>query len=216
MLVRPASLRHKCRPEVATDTAQATARQASACLASRAKGRDSYTSSIVQAAWKVRRWQRPSSSSFKALKPLTSVHQFHIIFFNQQMRHFDLSGGGRRVAFATDRNKNLAARFVGGITADGGTDRLPALRAAVQMNPDVIFFLTDADDPMPRSELAEIAELNGTRWRRDLDDRIRSRAGDSVEKLPHRTRTDHWWTVRLRRYDEAGAAKRVARPRWPG
>jgi hypothetical protein len=96
----------------------------------------------------------------QSLESLTSVHQFHIIFFNQQMRHFDLSGGGRRVAFATDRNKNLAARFVGGITADGGTDRLPALRAAVQMNPDVIFFLTDADDPMPRAELAEIAELN--------------------------------------------------------
>ena len=28
------------------------------------------------------------------------------------------------------------------------------------MQPDVIFFLTDADDPMPASELQEIAELN--------------------------------------------------------
>ena len=96
----------------------------------------------------------------QSLDSLSSVHQFHIIFFNQQLRHFDLSGGGRRVAFASDRNKKLAARFVGGMTADGGTDRLPALRAAVQMRPDVIFFLTDADDPMPASELHEIAELN--------------------------------------------------------
>jgi hypothetical protein len=96
----------------------------------------------------------------QSLESLKSVHQFHIIFFNQQMRNFDLSGGGRRIAFATDRNKNLAARFVGGITADGGTDRFPALRAAIAMNPDVIFFLTDADDPMPASELHEIAELN--------------------------------------------------------
>jgi hypothetical protein len=96
----------------------------------------------------------------QSLESLSSLHQFHIIFFNQQMRNFDLSGGGRRIAFATDRNKKLAARFVGGVTADGGTDRLPALRAAIAMNPDVIFFLTDADDPMPTSELAEIAELN--------------------------------------------------------
>lgn len=96
----------------------------------------------------------------QSLESLAGVHQFHIIFFNQQMRNFDLSGGGRRVAFATDRNKKLAARFVGGITADGGTDRLPALRTAIQMHPDVIFFLTDADDPMPASELHEIAELN--------------------------------------------------------
>ncbi len=96
----------------------------------------------------------------QSLESLSSVHQFHIIFFNQQQRNFDLSGGGKRIAFATDRNKKLAARFVGGITADGGTDRLPALRAAIQMNPDVIFFLTDADDPMPQSELDELARLN--------------------------------------------------------
>ncbi len=96
----------------------------------------------------------------QSLASLASVHQFHIIFFNQHIRHSDLSGGGRRTAFATDRNKQLAKRFVGGVTADGGTDRLPALRAAVQMRPDVIFFLTDADDPMPASELQEIAELN--------------------------------------------------------
>lgn len=96
----------------------------------------------------------------ESLAALSSIHQFHVIFFNQQMKHFDLSGGGRRVAFATDRNKMFAERFVGGITADGGTDRLPALRAAIQMQPDVIFFLTDADDPMPVSELQEIADLN--------------------------------------------------------
>jgi hypothetical protein len=96
----------------------------------------------------------------QSLASLSNLHQFHIIFFNQQIRNFDLSGGGRRIAFATDRNKKLAERFVGGITADGGTDRLPALRAAVQMNPDVIFFLTDADEPMSRSELEEITELN--------------------------------------------------------
>jgi hypothetical protein len=96
----------------------------------------------------------------QSLESLSNVHQFHIIFFNQHVRHSDLSGGGRRVAFATDRNKKLAARFVGGITADGGTDRLPALRDAVQMRPDVIFFLTDADDPMPARELQEIADLN--------------------------------------------------------
>lgn len=96
----------------------------------------------------------------ESLTALASIHQFHIIFFNQQIRHFDLSGGGKRVAFATDRNKKFAERFVGGITADGGTDRYPALRAAIQMQPDVIFFLTDAQDEMSASELKEIAELN--------------------------------------------------------
>jgi hypothetical protein len=95
-----------------------------------------------------------------SLNSLDTIHQFQIIFFNHQTRTFDATGGGHRVAFATDRNKQLAAKFVGGITADGGTDRLSALRAAVAMQPDVIFFLTDDDDPIPESELAEVNQLN--------------------------------------------------------
>lgn len=96
----------------------------------------------------------------ESLNSLDSIHQFQIVFFNHQTRMFDATGGGHRVAFATERNKQLAAKFVGGITADGGTDRLAALRAAIAMQPDVIFFLTDDDDPMPESELAEVNQLN--------------------------------------------------------
>jgi hypothetical protein len=96
----------------------------------------------------------------ESLQSLESTHQFHIIFFNTRTRSLDIAGGGRRIAFATDRNKQLAANFVGGITADGGTDRLAALREAIGFAPDVIFFLTDADDAMSASELAEIARTN--------------------------------------------------------
>ena len=96
----------------------------------------------------------------ESLRSLESVHQFHIIFFNTRTQAFDITGGGRRIAFATDRNKQLAANFVGGIVADGGTDRLIALREALTFAPDVVFFLTDADDPMSPSELADIARAN--------------------------------------------------------
>jgi hypothetical protein len=97
----------------------------------------------------------------ESVKSLQSIHQFHIIFFNTRTHPFDVTAGERRIAFATDRNKQLAANFVGGITADGGTDRLVALHEAIALAPDVIFFLTDADDPMPPSELNEIARANG-------------------------------------------------------
>ncbi len=96
----------------------------------------------------------------QSLQSLDSVHQFHILFFNTGIQAFDISGGGHRIAFATDRNKRLAANFVGGVTADGGTDRMLALREAINFAPDVIFFLTDADDPMSSAELAEIARAN--------------------------------------------------------
>jgi hypothetical protein len=95
-----------------------------------------------------------------SLRSLNSVHQFQIIFFNSKTRIFDATAGGGRVAFASDRNKQLAANFVGGITADGGTDRMVGLREAIAFSPDVVFFLSDADDPMSKDELAEIAKLN--------------------------------------------------------
>lgn len=96
----------------------------------------------------------------ESLQSLDTIHQFQIIFFNNELQQFDITGGGRRIAFATERNKNLATKFVGGIAADGGTDRFAALAAAVELRPDVIFFLTDADSPMPPSELAQVARLN--------------------------------------------------------
>lgn len=96
----------------------------------------------------------------ESLQSLDTVHQFQIIFFNHRLRSFDSTGGGRRIAFASDRNKKLAANFIGGITADGGTDRFAALKQALALRPDVVFFLTDADDPMSGSELADIGRLN--------------------------------------------------------
>jgi hypothetical protein len=95
----------------------------------------------------------------ESLKTLEPVHQFHIIFFNHRLRAFDITAGGQRIAFGSERNKKLAANFVGGITADGGTDRFTALRQALAYRPDVIFFLTDADDPMSASEMDEIERL---------------------------------------------------------
>jgi hypothetical protein len=96
----------------------------------------------------------------ESLASLEGIHQFHVIFFNTKVQSLDIVGGRRRIASATDRNKQLAANFVGGISADGGTDRLSALSEAISFAPDVIFFLTDADDPMSPGELADISEAN--------------------------------------------------------
>jgi von Willebrand factor type A domain len=95
-----------------------------------------------------------------SLKSLDELHQFHIIFFNHRLQAFNAASGGRRIAFATDRNKLLAAGFVRRVKADGGTDRFVALKHALALNPDTIFFLSDADDPMSASEMATLAELN--------------------------------------------------------
>jgi hypothetical protein len=97
----------------------------------------------------------------QSLRELDKTHQFQIIFYNENPRVFAPSGGEGRLAFGTDQNKRLAERFVGGITADGATHHEDALSMALRMRPDVIFFLTDADEPtLSAKQLARIAQLN--------------------------------------------------------
>ena len=83
-----------------------------------------------------------------SLESLESTHQFQVIFFNHDLRIFDITGGQQRVPFATEENKMRAAKWLRTVSADGGTDRLPALKRALALRPDFIFFLTDADNPM--------------------------------------------------------------------
>jgi len=82
-----------------------------------------------------------------SLDNLEQTHQFQIIFYNEQPLVFNPTGQPGKLVFATERNKALARQFIGSITADGGTRHEEALVMAMKMRPDVIFFLTDADEP---------------------------------------------------------------------
>jgi hypothetical protein len=96
-----------------------------------------------------------------SLKDLDDTHQFQIIFYNERPRVFSPTGSPGRLVFGTEQNKRLAEKFVGSITADGGTQHEEALAMALKMAPDVIFFLTDADEPrMKPEQLARMARLN--------------------------------------------------------
>ncbi len=96
-----------------------------------------------------------------SLKDLGQTHQFQIIFYNEHPRVFNPTGTPSRLVFGTDQNKYLAQKFVGSITADGATRHEEALEMAVRMGPDVIFFLTDADEPrLSSKQLAHIAQIN--------------------------------------------------------
>lgn len=96
-----------------------------------------------------------------SLHELGKMHQFQIIFYNEAPRIFTLSGNDGRLTFATEQNRRLAERFVNGITADGATQHEDALTMALRMNPDVIFFLTDADEPaLSARQLARLRRMN--------------------------------------------------------
>lgn len=90
-----------------------------------------------------------------SIQTLGDTHQFVIIFYNEQAAVFN-PAGGQKLPFATEQTKRRAAKFIRSITADGRTRHYDALRAAINRGPDVIFFLTDADDPLSPREMHEI------------------------------------------------------------
>jgi hypothetical protein len=93
----------------------------------------------------------------KSLENLGSVHQFQIIFYNERPLVFNPTGIAGKLAFANDANKARALRFIDSVVADGGTEHEEALRQATSLKPDVIFFLTDGDEPiLTESQLERI------------------------------------------------------------
>ena len=96
-----------------------------------------------------------------SLQDLDRVHQFQIIFYNQDPQVFALAAAAPRMEFGDDGGKAAATKFVNGIIASGGTEHVRPLRMALALRPDVIFFLTDADEPqLNADELAEIQRMN--------------------------------------------------------
>jgi len=102
-----------------------------------------------------------------SLQSLTESQQFQIIFYNQTPNLMRLRNNSTAdMAFATEVNKTLARQHIAGVEPDLGTDHLPALKMALRLGPEVIFFLTDADEPqLSAGELQELHRLNAGRTR---------------------------------------------------
>ena len=99
-----------------------------------------------------------------SLDDLTEQNQFHIIFYNTTPQTMELGRKFGGLVFADEWAKAQAKKHVQGITANGGTDHFAALRAALRLHPDVIFFLTDADQPgLTRPQFEQINRLNSGR-----------------------------------------------------
>src|SRR5205823_8449 len=84
-------------------------------------------------------------------------------FYNIRPTVFADEQGQESLMAATAQNKVRVRSLLATIGADGGTDHMKALRAALALRPEVIFFLTDAD-LMKTEEAREIkAEAGATR-----------------------------------------------------
>jgi Ca-activated chloride channel family protein len=97
-----------------------------------------------------------------SLQRLESTQQFQIVFYNSQPFAMRVRGSNDALFWGTDPNRLLAHQFIDSISPDSGTNHIEALRLAMRLGPDVIFLLTDADEPrLTGVELDEVRKRNG-------------------------------------------------------
>lgn len=103
----------------------------------------------------------------KSLEALDATQKFQIMFYSQTTRMMKLPNvPDGTLVWATTIHKTLARQDISSVTTSGGTDHMPALKKALRLRPEVIYFLTDADEPILRAaDLNEIKQLNKGRTR---------------------------------------------------
>ncbi len=102
----------------------------------------------------------------RSLETLSEKQRFQLIFYNQTPQPFRPSGLPLQLVPAEPSMLAKAQRYVESLPALGGTEHDAALKMALRMAPDVIFFLTDARIPrLSGPQMREIrtrAERSGT------------------------------------------------------
>ena len=106
--------------------------------------------------------QVAKSELMASLQSLDERQQFLIIYYDDAPHVVKLKNELKpTLALATEINKTLARQQIAGIQPGAGTDHYPAVELALKLNPDVIFFLTDAAEPaMHPADLEKVKRLN--------------------------------------------------------
>ncbi len=90
---------------------------------------------------------------------LGRTQKFHVICFSQRTedRPAFEENPPRRLVSAIESSRRELAQFIAGVRPEGGTEPSPAMRRAFDLEPDLIYFLTDGDfDPKLLGELIHL------------------------------------------------------------
>jgi hypothetical protein len=88
--------------------------------------------------------QAAKAELVRSIKALSNRHQFQLVFYNHEAWLFNDDHYDRDLFAATSENKKRAENFVKRLVAEGFTNHLDALDMAIDLEPDVIFMMTDA------------------------------------------------------------------------
>ena len=96
-----------------------------------------------------------------SLNDLPGEARFQVILYNGVAEPLWI-GGRSELLPATEGNRRAVMNRVQEILAEGGTDHVRALRAALLLKADAIYFVTDADE-LTLDNVRSITRLNGKR-----------------------------------------------------
>lgn len=93
-----------------------------------------------------------------SLDKLPPTAEFQVVFYDLEAQVMAIDGQQTLVP-ATKLNKDKAARMLEYVRSEGGTDHIRALKKALTLRPQVIYFLTDADELKPH-QVEDLTQLN--------------------------------------------------------
>ncbi len=96
-----------------------------------------------------------------SLERLDGQQEFQVIFYNQSPLALKPRNERFDIFWGTDAQRLDAVGQINAVTSDGATQHMPALLKALELNPDVVFFLTDGDEPpLTKGDLELIKRRN--------------------------------------------------------
>jgi hypothetical protein len=127
--------------------------------------------------------ERAKKELLTSLDLLPPTARFQVIAYNRSAQPLRL-GGRAELVSATPGNVRQAATQIEVLPAEGSTEHVAALKRALALQPDVIYFLTDADD-LRLEQIRQLTRYNQGRTAiHAIELRLRRRgAGDSALPL---------------------------------
>jgi len=103
------------------------------------------------------RFNRAREQVIASLRQLPADARFQVIAYDRTAVTLRLGDGG--MAAATPANVEAAAAALAAMREEGATDHVRALKTALLLRPEVIYFLTDEDD-LTAADVAQVTQFN--------------------------------------------------------
>lgn len=108
-----------------------------------------------------RRLNLAKSQLVNSLRSLQRNQSFQVFFYSDYTESLKLGRRTQDLYEANTVNLELAERFISSVRAHGGTSHRLALERALELKPDVVYFLTDGKHPgLTPSEVKQMERMN--------------------------------------------------------